>query len=242
MCACVHCSRMAVLRGGGRDAVDRDVVAGQLLAERLGQRDDAGLRRAVGGGVRVAFLAGDGRDRDDAAVVLLDHRRHDRPAAVEDAVQVDLDHLLPLVDRILPERRRCGRRCRRWRPGCRCRPAPRWSPRRRLRRRRRRRDRPPRCGRDRSASARERCRPGACASRSHSETRAPEASRRSATARPMPCAPPVTTARRPPRSIWFMARMVSGRRPRAVYASARTVWCCSPSPATPSVIRLPGRR
>ena len=42
------------------------------------------------------------------------------------------------------------------------------------------------------------------ASRSHSETRAPEASRRSATARPMPCAPPVTTARRPPRSIWFM--------------------------------------
>ena len=42
------------------------------------------------------------------------------------------------------------------------------------------------------------------ASRSHSDTRAPEASRRSATARPMPCAPPVMTARRPPRSIWFM--------------------------------------
>ena len=41
------------------------------------------------------------------------------------------------------------------------------------------------------------------ASTSHNETAAPEASSRLAIARPIPCAPPVTTARRPFRSIWF---------------------------------------
>ena len=40
-------------------------------------------------------------------------------------------------------------------------------------------------------------------------TLAPEASRRSTTARPMPWAPPVTTARRPARSIWFMGGVSS---------------------------------
>ena len=103
MCAWVHCSRIARLRGGGRDAVHRDVVAGQLLAERFGQRDDAGLRRAVGRGVRVAFLAGNRRDVDDAAVVLPDHVRHDGAAAQKDAGQIDVEHLLPGVDRILPD-------------------------------------------------------------------------------------------------------------------------------------------
>src|SRR5262245_28767178 len=41
------------------------------------------------------------------------------------------------------------------------------------------------------------------ASRSHSETVAPDASNRSAMARPIPWAPPVTTARLPARSIRF---------------------------------------
>src|SRR5687767_10164428 len=51
----------------------------------------------------------------------------------------------------------------------------------------------------------------AAASTSQSETRAPEARRRSAMARPMPRAPPVTTALRSVRSILFMIRWVRWR-------------------------------
>ena len=40
---------------------------------------------------------------------------------------------------------------------------------------------------------------------SHSTTLAPDCSMRSAAAKPMPCAPPVITATRPFRSIWFIA-------------------------------------
>ena len=56
------------------DAVDGDVVPGEFLAERLGQGDDAGLRRAVGRGVGIAFLAGNRGDVHDAAVVLGAHQ------------------------------------------------------------------------------------------------------------------------------------------------------------------------
>src|SRR5215475_10300312 len=42
------------------------------------------------------------------------------------------------------------------------------------------------------------------ASRSQMAIAAPESRNRSAMARPIPCAPPVTTATRPERSIWFM--------------------------------------
>jgi 3-oxoacyl-[acyl-carrier protein] reductase len=90
--------------GGRRDAVDRDVVGRELLAERLGQRDHPGLGGGIGAGGRVALLAGDRGDVDDPAVALLDHQRHDRAAAVEDRVEVDLDHLAPRVGRVLPQR------------------------------------------------------------------------------------------------------------------------------------------
>ena len=46
-------------------------------------------------------------------------------------------------------------------------------------------------------------------SRSQIATLAPEAMKRSATARPMPCAPPVTTALRPFRSMLFMIAPLS---------------------------------
>ena len=52
--------------------------------------------------VRIAFLAGDGRDVDDAAVVLLDHRGHDRLAADEGPVEIDAQHLAPFVEVGLP--------------------------------------------------------------------------------------------------------------------------------------------
>jgi hypothetical protein len=56
-------------RRGRGDAVDGDVVAGEFLAERLGERDDAGLGGRIGRGVGVALLAGDRGDVDDAAVI-----------------------------------------------------------------------------------------------------------------------------------------------------------------------------
>ena len=101
------------LRRRRRDAVDRDVVGRELLAERLGQRDHAGLRRRIGRRVRIAFLAGDRGDVDDAAVVLRDHRRHDGAAAVERAVEIDRSiTCAPGLERVFPGRRRSGRRCR----------------------------------------------------------------------------------------------------------------------------------
>src|SRR5256885_8746159 len=47
--------------------------------------------------VRIAFLAGDGRDVDDAAVVLRDHQGAERTAAVERPVEIDAHHLVPLL-------------------------------------------------------------------------------------------------------------------------------------------------
>src|SRR6185503_7128983 len=86
------------------DAVDRDVVRSELLAERLGEGDDAGLGRGIGRRVRVALLAGDRRDVDDAAVILRDHQRRQRPAAVKRAVEIDRQHVAPGLQRIFPGR------------------------------------------------------------------------------------------------------------------------------------------
>ena len=104
MCCLRHLVEDRGARRGRRDAVHRDVVARQLLAERLGQRDDAGLRRRIGDRVRIALLAGDRGDVDDAAVVLRDHQRHHGAAAEELAVEVDAHHLRPGLRRILPGR------------------------------------------------------------------------------------------------------------------------------------------
>ena len=94
-------------RGLGRGRghrVDGDVVAGEFLAERFRQRDQTGLRGRVVRRVRVAFLAGDRGDVDDAAVVLLDHRGHDRLAADEGAVEIDAQHLAPFLEIGFPHR------------------------------------------------------------------------------------------------------------------------------------------
>jgi hypothetical protein len=47
-------------------------MAGEFLAERLGQGDDAGLRRRIGGGIGIAFLAGDGGDIDGTRLRQMD--------------------------------------------------------------------------------------------------------------------------------------------------------------------------
>jgi hypothetical protein len=56
-------------RGGRRDAIDGDARHRQLLAERFGEGDEAGLGRAVGRRVGVPFLAGDRGQIDDPAVL-----------------------------------------------------------------------------------------------------------------------------------------------------------------------------
>src|SRR5487761_171188 len=91
------------LESRGGDAVDAHAGWGQLLAEGLGEADDARFGAGVGGGVGVAFLAGDGADVDYAAVIALEHQGHDGTAAVEDAVEVYVDYAAPLVHRVRPQ-------------------------------------------------------------------------------------------------------------------------------------------
>ena len=104
MCCFVIWSKIAGLRRGRRDAVDQHAGLRELLAERLGQRDHARLRRRVGDRVRVAFLAGDRGDVDDAAVLRLHHVRRDGAAAEELAGEVDAQHALPFLDRVVDGR------------------------------------------------------------------------------------------------------------------------------------------
>ena len=85
ICCCVSWSKIAVFGRRWCHRVDEDVVLREFLAERFGQRDQAGLRGRIVRGVGIAFLAGDRGDVDDAAVFLLQHRRHDRLAADEGA-------------------------------------------------------------------------------------------------------------------------------------------------------------
>ena len=200
MCSCVIWSKIAVLAAAGRDGIDGDVVAGELLAERLGQRDHAGLGGRVVGGVGVAFLAGDRGDVDDAPVVLRDHAGHDRARADEGAVEVDAHHLAPFLDLGLPglgvdagdagvvdedidasEALDGGVAGLGDRGGLRHVAGDRV-------------DRSPSALAVFCASA---------MSRSQIATRAPEATKRSAMALPKPWAPPVTTAVRPSRSMTF---------------------------------------
>src|SRR3984893_6278590 len=49
-------------------------------------------------GVRIAFLAGDGSDVDDASVALGDHSGRNRLAADEGAIEIDAQHLAPFVE------------------------------------------------------------------------------------------------------------------------------------------------
>src|SRR6218665_235148 len=62
------------------------------------------VRTAAGG---IAFLASDRGNVDDTAVVAGQHVRNDRAVAMEQPVQVHVDHLSPLLDRI-----RCQRHSR----------------------------------------------------------------------------------------------------------------------------------
>ena len=93
------------LRRRRRHAVHQHAGLRASLPRRLGQRDHARLGGRVGHRVRVAFLAGDRSDVDDAAVARLHHVRRDRAAAQELAGEVDAQHALPFLDRVVDRRR-----------------------------------------------------------------------------------------------------------------------------------------
>ena len=132
-------AREVLLRPAGRhravddagvDAVRRHAVRPRVAGERLRERDDAALRRRVGGARREpADLARERAERDDAAAALRHEHAQRRLRGQEDAAQVDGQQQIPLLRRELVERasrggcprsrraRRAGRsaraRCRR---------------------------------------------------------------------------------------------------------------------------------
>src|SRR5215211_7945562 len=87
----------------GADRVDRDAVAGQLLGGRLGKAEQPRLGCRVVCLADVARLADEGAHVDDLASTLLHHVLQRRVHRVEGAVQVDLDDLVPVLHRELPQ-------------------------------------------------------------------------------------------------------------------------------------------
>ena len=96
-----ECSRDRSLRGAdvaGRDAVDADAAPRELDGKAAHQADDTSL----GGGIvdMLVPAIGDAHDRgegDDRAGAALDHRRHGGADDPEDALQVDLEGVVPLL-------------------------------------------------------------------------------------------------------------------------------------------------
>ena len=74
-----------------------------LERQRLGQAVDRGLGRHVWRHVRLPGMRAGRGDVDDPAPAGLDHVRQHRLHAVEDAVEVDVDDPLPVVEREVGE-------------------------------------------------------------------------------------------------------------------------------------------
>src|SRR5215213_9203172 len=89
----------------GRDDGGPDVVGLDLLPQRL--RDDAYpvLGRGVDRAARIDRVAGDRRDVDDVAALLLFHVRQHGGDAVEDPLEVHIDRAVPVLDLERLERR-----------------------------------------------------------------------------------------------------------------------------------------
>src|SRR6185312_3349503 len=85
--------------GARLDQRDAHVALGDFLAERLGEGADAELGRVVDGGAGAGTAAGDGGDVDQVGdhprrlVGGLDQVRERRLGDVEEAFDVDVDHL-----------------------------------------------------------------------------------------------------------------------------------------------------
>jgi hypothetical protein len=88
----------------GCDAVDVDRVLPEFPRERPRQRDDGALRGHVVEEERHAAKGRAGRDVHDLPSALLAHHRDDRAAREEHRRDVDLHHVVPLVEGDLGER------------------------------------------------------------------------------------------------------------------------------------------
>ncbi len=105
ICCCVIWSKIAVFTARRGDAIHPDLGLRQFLAERFGEANDAGLRRTIGRGIRIALLPRDGSDVDDTSVAVLRHERHHEFVAVKEPIEVDVDDFPPIRDRIVNDRR-----------------------------------------------------------------------------------------------------------------------------------------
>ena len=81
----------------GTDGVHADAARRPLDACHPRQADDRGLRRAVRRAAGAAALGGDRGDVDDAALACGEHDPARGLQAVEDPVQVDVDHVRPVL-------------------------------------------------------------------------------------------------------------------------------------------------
>ena len=86
-----------------RHGVDGDAAWSVLERQGLGQSVHCGLRGHVGRHVGRTRVGARRRDVDDAAPARLDHVGQHRLDAVEDAVEVDVDHPLPPLERDVVE-------------------------------------------------------------------------------------------------------------------------------------------
>ena len=94
---CHHLPVEVRVHGTGTDGVDAYAVGGELQRQRAGQTYHARLCHVVGGDRRGRILAVDRRQVDDATGLLPFHDPRRRAATLERAVQVHLQHLLPLL-------------------------------------------------------------------------------------------------------------------------------------------------
>src|SRR4051794_11334502 len=86
-----------------RHGIDQHTFGGNLFSDCFRQADHPGFCGRIRDRVRIAFLARDRGDIDDAAKAGVDHDGDDGFAAQEDAGEVDIHNLLPLVYTQLPD-------------------------------------------------------------------------------------------------------------------------------------------
>src|SRR3546814_3206462 len=79
------------------DAVDRNVSTGKLGSHCLRHTHQASLGRGIIGLPRIARCTNNRSDRDDAAKACLHHRLACRASKAEGRLQIDADHLIPLI-------------------------------------------------------------------------------------------------------------------------------------------------
>ena len=88
-----------------QDGVAADAEGAELAREIPGHPVHRALGGDVGGSERHAHPGGRGRDVDDRASAARLHRRHGALDAVEHAVEIDVDHPVPVVVLDLVDRR-----------------------------------------------------------------------------------------------------------------------------------------